>query len=85
MTTETQSLPITQLSETYLSCSVSLVLPSPDFNITPLVLCSRRLKPDCIADVPVCASQGQSVGVGKGEEARVVCQVDANPPPTNFK
>jgi len=34
---------------------------------------------------PVCLSQGQAVGVAKGEESRVVCQVDSNPPPTNFK
>jgi len=34
---------------------------------------------------PVCLSQSQSVGVAKGEESRVVCQVDSNPPPTNFK
>lgn len=35
--------------------------------------------------VPVCLSQGQAVGAAKGEEARVVCQVDANPAPTHFK
>jgi len=34
---------------------------------------------------PVCVSQGQAVGAAKGEEARVVCQVDANPAPTHFK
>ena len=36
-------------------------------------------------DAPVCLSQGQAVGVAKGEESRVVCQVDSNPAPTNFK
>ena len=42
-------------------------------------------QPIYFLDAPVCLSQGQSVRVSKGEEARVVCQVDANPPPTNFK
>ena len=37
-----------------------------------------------LPDIPVCGRQGQGVGVGKHEEARVVCHVDGNPPPTDF-
>ena len=36
-------------------------------------------------DQPVCLNKGQPLGVAKGEEARVVCQVDSNPPPRSFK
>lgn len=35
-------------------------------------------------DIPICGRQGKGVGVGKNEEARVVCHVDGNPPPTDF-
>lgn len=34
--------------------------------------------------IPVCGRPPKGVGVGKNEEARVVCHVDANPPPTDF-
>ena len=37
------------------------------------------------SDAPVCMSQGQTIRVSKGEKANIVCQVDANPAPTNFK
>lgn len=33
---------------------------------------------------PVCKRQGQGIGVGRNEEARVICHVDANPPPKRF-
>ena len=36
------------------------------------------------ADIPVCGRQGQGIGVGRDEEARVVCHVDGNPPPMEF-
>ncbi len=36
-------------------------------------------------DAPICGRQGQGIGVGRNEEARVVCQVDANPPPRRFQ
>ena len=40
--------------------------------------------PRFTSDIPVCGRQGQGIGVGREEEARVVCHADGNPPPTEF-
>ncbi|XP_040572631.2 cell adhesion molecule Dscam1 isoform X2 [Lepeophtheirus salmonis] len=34
--------------------------------------------------IPVCSRQGQGIGIGRNEEARVVCHVDGNPDPHSF-
>jgi len=57
------------------SCHASNTEGSGNSNIVSLI----------VQYAPVCLSQGQSLGLAKGEEARVVCQVDSNPQPTKFK
>ena len=40
---------------------------------------------DYIIDSPRCGRPMQTMGVGRNEEARLVCHIDANPPPDTIK
>ena len=57
----------------------------PQELLQPITTKFQQLMKHLYLDAPVCVSQHQSLRVSKGEEIPVVCQVEAYPPPTNFK
>ena len=66
------------------SQQVFLDVKCESFSIFHLLLLSNVIDVGS-TDSPRCARPIQTMGVGRNEEARLICHIDSNPPPSSIK